>query len=214
MTRAKRQQGAAMLIVMLVLLMATAIAVFSVHATSYEIRAAGHMRRAMQTQHVAESGAIGALAWVDRWGPPALLRAMTRTSEAHRSSGEEALSLSEFHEPELADGKDGYRMFLEDLQTDDGIPIDRETLGGGAQAYDAQIYVDVYDVYTTTRTLPGYRSDGRGEVKFMRATYTSRGRTRVAAGDVREDDTTVQREYHEGASDARAHGLSGPFGDS
>lgn len=49
-----------MLIVMLVLLMATAAAVFAVHATTYELSAAGNSRQALQTEYVAETGSFKA----------------------------------------------------------------------------------------------------------------------------------------------------------
>jgi hypothetical protein len=195
-----------MLIVMLVLLMSTATALFAVHSTTYEIRASGHMRRAMQTQYVAETGVLSGLAWVDRWGPGTLLRAMRRTAQINRANGDPAINLAPFNEPELADGKDAYRLTLSELESPTGVvPASRETMGGNRQAFEPEVFLDVYDAYTYTGVLPGQRSDGRGRLRFLRATYTSRGRTRVPGGG----DFT---EFYEGASDARAHGLSGPYG--
>jgi hypothetical protein len=197
-----RREGAAMLIVMMILLMSTATAVFAVHATSYEIRASGHMRRAMQTQYVGETGAIAATAWVDRWGPKALLNTM------EQSSGHPDFTV--FNEPQLAPGKDGYRLMLDDLSSPTGtLPIARESMGGTRQAFEPEVYLDIYDTYTWTGTLAGNRSDGYGKLKYMRGTYKSRGRTRVSGVT---PDNTGERTYHESASDAIAHGRSGPYG--
>ncbi len=197
-----------MFVVMMVLLSTSALAVFAVHATSYEIRASGYVKRATQTRYVAESGLTSALSWVDRWGPAALLRAMHRTALANQSRGEPALSLSEFHEPPLAQGKEGYRIFADDLRSAEGPVVDLETVGGARQAYDAAVYVDVYDAYQWTGVVVGERGDGEGQLKYLRATYTARGRTRIRGGDVLVGGDPL----HESAVDARAVGMSGPFG--
>ena len=190
-----------MVIVMLILLMVTATAVFAVHATTYEIRAAGHMRQAMQAQYVAETGLTGSLAMVDSLGPAALLHAMERSEPPH---------LAPF-EPELLTGKQGYRMYLDDFSTGAGMPVTTESLGGDVQPYAPLFAVDVNDNYVFTGVIAGHRSDGHSRLRFMQATYTSRGRTRLASGDFTSAGDT--RGYHESASDARAEGLSGPFGE-
>ncbi len=197
-----------MFVVMMVLLSTSALAVFAIHGTAYEIRAAGYVKRAVQTRDVAESGLVSALAWVDRWGPGALLRAMHRTSIDNLRRGEPALSLAEFHEPPLAQGKEGYRIFASDLAGSGGPVLDAESVGGPRRAYDATVYVDVYDVYQWTGVVAGERADGRGQLKYLRGTYTARGRTRLRGGDVRVGGQPL----HESADDARALGISGPFG--
>lgn len=54
-----------MLVVMLILLTATALAGVSLQATQYELRAAGFDRSALQTQYVSEAAMATTLAWVD-----------------------------------------------------------------------------------------------------------------------------------------------------
>jgi hypothetical protein len=54
-----------MLVVMLILLTATAMAAVSLQSTQYELRAAGYNRAAVQTQYVSEAGATATMAWVD-----------------------------------------------------------------------------------------------------------------------------------------------------
>jgi hypothetical protein len=54
-----------MLVVMLILLTATALAGVSLQATQYELRAAGFDRTATQTQYVSETAMATTLSWVD-----------------------------------------------------------------------------------------------------------------------------------------------------
>lgn len=64
-TRARSEEGAVMLVVMLILLTATALAGVSLQATQYELRAAGFERSAVQTQYVSEAAMATTLSWVD-----------------------------------------------------------------------------------------------------------------------------------------------------
>ncbi len=192
-----------MLIVMLVLLAATATATFAMHATSYEIRASGYGRQALQTRFVAESGLQGGIAAVDSMGPASLDAAMQRSTPP---------VLVPF-EPNLLPGKYGYRMYLADFSpTAPPIETDpaRTPSLGPYMGYRPQFILDVNDSHTFTRPIAGDRSDGYGELQFLAATYTSRGRTPVTGTDYRTLGDT--RDYHEGASDARAHVVLGPYG--
>jgi type II secretory pathway component PulK len=64
-TRKRSEEGAVMLVVMLILLTATAMAAVSLQTTQFELRAAGYNRAALQTQYVSEAGANTSIAWVD-----------------------------------------------------------------------------------------------------------------------------------------------------
>jgi hypothetical protein len=61
----RSEEGAVMLVVMLILLTATAMAAVSLQSTQYELRASGYNRAAVQTQYVSEAAAVTTLAWVD-----------------------------------------------------------------------------------------------------------------------------------------------------
>jgi len=61
----RSEEGAVMLVVMLILLTATAMAAVSLQSTQYELRASGYNRAAIQTQYVSEAAAVTTLAWVD-----------------------------------------------------------------------------------------------------------------------------------------------------
>jgi len=205
-----RREGAVMIVVMLLLLSVTALAVFSIHATTFEMRAAGHARQGMQVQYVSEAGLTSALALVDRMGPAALLNSIAESSRLGIRP-----SMQPF-EPDLAADKEGYRMYLGDFAGyADDMPVDRSSLGdsGGArQPYEPNFIVDVNDQYSYTGVIAGQRSDGYGDLRYLHATYTSRGRMRLSAGDYTGTSGVDPREYHEAANDARAQGVSGPFG--
>lgn len=192
-----------MLIVMLVLLMTTATAVFAVHATTFEIRAAGNTRQAMQTHYLAETGLEASLAQVDRMGPPAIITAMYASTPP---------ATEDFGEPPMMSDKHGYRMLTDDFVDASGNHvIDNEAIGGSQQPYEPHVIIDLNDDYVYTGSVPGHRSDGYGRLRFMHATYSAHGRARLPAGeDVTSSGDT--RPYHESAADARAEGLSGPFG--
>lgn len=205
------QEGAVMLVVMLVLLMVTATAMVGIHTTAYEVRGAGYARQALQTGYIGEAGVESAMAWVDFYGPGALLQAMNRSSELNRSGGGEALDLAPFEEP-LAAGHDAYRLYASDLGSAmSTVPLDQTSVGA-RNAYEPMILVDIYDAYTYTGAIRGSRSDGRNRLQYLRATYTSRGRTRIRGIGAADLDSSTNTYLHESASDARVYGLSGPFG--
>lgn len=201
-TAHSKREGMAMLIVMLVLLAATATATFAMHATTYEMRASGYGRQALQTRFVAESGLQGGIAAVDAMSPASLEPAMTRSTPP---------ILVPF-EPNLLPGKYGYRMYLADFATTTP-PIETDPARtpslGPYTAYRPQFILDINDSYTFTRPIAGDRADGSGALRFLAATYTSRGRTPVTGSDYRTAGDT--RDYHEGAADARAHVVLGPL---
>jgi hypothetical protein len=64
-SRKRSEEGAVMLVVMLILLTATALAGVSLQATQYELRAAGFDRTAVQTQYVSEAAMATSMSWVD-----------------------------------------------------------------------------------------------------------------------------------------------------
>lgn len=205
----QREEGAVMLVVMLVLLMTTATAVFAIHSTSSEIRAAGFSRQAMQTQYIGEAGVLSAFAWVDFYGADALRRAMTESSAANRAGGGEALNLAPFERP-LRSGADAHRFDALDFSTLTSLPVEDDSSLGPRATYNTMLMVDVYDRHRVVRAVPGDQAQGGGRLEYLGATYTSRGRTRLPSDHV--SGTPGDRPYHEGASDARAFAISGPIG--
>ena len=208
-----KREGAVMLVVMLVMLAVTALAVFAVHSTGFELRASGHVRQAMQARSVAQTGLQATLSVADDIGPQAILHSIEETA---RLSEVDRPVMTPF-EPELDPSKDGYRIYSQDMgtyTTTGGSPVLRESFGasGGArQPYLPSFTVDVNDHYITQRAIPGQRADGLGQMRFLHATYTARGRMRLATGDYDALRSTDPREYHEAIGGSRAYGISGPF---
>jgi hypothetical protein len=211
---APEREGAAMFVVMLVLLMTTGVAIFAVHTTTAEIRAAGAARQALQTQYVAESGLMAAIAYSDVIQPAGVDHSLQSSVPGG------APYMSQFFEPELQAGKHNYRLYLSDMTTSAapaGFPIETDAARGpslGRTALAPWFIVDINDDHIYTAPIAGHRSDGAGSLQFMAATYTSRGRTRVpaAVGTDVPRSTGDTRPYLEGAADARAYVVLGPYG--
>ena len=206
--RAGSEDGAAMLVVMFVLLMATATAVYAVQSTTFEIRAAGYGRRAIQTDALAENGLTAAMAWVDATGPDTMMLSLDRSM-----NGGSTLDVQPF-EIALGAGKRGMRLYGGaggELNVTAQPRMDEPTATlGERQAMDTFLMVDVYDVHTFTGVLPGFSSSGTARLKFLGATYTARGRARLP-GAAAVDASDTRASFHETASDARARGVSGPY---
>ncbi len=206
--RKNRDRGAVMLVVMLMLLMATSTATFAMHATSSELRAAGYTRLAFQAEYVGETGVVCGMALVDELGAAALQYALL-ASENDTSLLPSIAGL----EPPLLAGKRMYRMHIEDFTSGNVLPPDGDAVVGSdgrpQQLHTPDFVVDVSDDFVYTGAIAGQRADGYGRLQFMYATYTSRGRMELPSDVEMANDT---RGVHESASDARAFGLSGPFG--
>ena len=218
-----------MLVVMLVLLAATASATFAVHATTMDLRSAGFARQAMQTKYIGETGAMAALDLITRIGPQGLLYALDSVRAAPGSTPVGLDIFREFGEPPLAAGKQNYRLYFDPAAADPAFANDFANNGGTASANlpieDAtrgrslgrvnstpRIVVDINDQYVYQMPTSGERSDGRGNFYFLGATITSRGRADLT-GATRDTDPTHSSLFrrHETSNDSRAQLLAGPF---
>lgn len=197
-----------MLIVMMILLMATATALFAVHATTFEIRAAGHTRMAMQAQYIGEAALMAARFKVEQIGGEGLARLMLQTSAANAGN---PLPMTGMGEPNIVAGQPAYRFYPDDLVVDatSAIAVDNESIGAVREGavvsnYQTRALVDVYDFVVWSTVVAGENAHVPDPRPRYRATLTSRGRIRVAGDTAVEDDP---REFFESASDARAHVL-------
>ncbi|MCA9580186.1 MAG: hypothetical protein KC416_00245 [Myxococcales bacterium] len=197
-----------MMVVMLVLAAATASAVFAVHTTSYELRAAGYQRQTMQADYASETALHSALAMVNAIDPKIIemLRSDTDTSVDSCAN-----------EPDLPE--DGVRLSITSFEDVTGnSPLDREALGGDRQSYEPYFFVCVYDIrdqqfaeagesLTTTRQRQTYTA-----YSFLRLDLdddpTNQAEDKVVATDEVGD---YQREYHEVTNSARAHAITAPI---
>jgi hypothetical protein len=215
----KRREGAVMLAVLLLIMMSTLTGMVAMHSSTFELRTVGTERRALQTHDLAE-GALGAtLAMVDAMGPVALRIGLSRstTNVIDRLAPEE---------PQFTSGRSNYRVALTDFPALAGVeaPVieTSATTGeslGPTLGVEPDFVVDINDDYIVTTPITGHRSDGYGVLRFMMATYTSRGRTRpvgTAVGGPAGDGNAVgfgsgAGSIHETAANSRAYALSGPF---
>lgn len=214
----KEREGAVMLAVLLLILMSTLTGMVAIHSSTFELRTVGTERRALQTHYIAE-GALGAtLGMVDTMGPAALRVGLSRNTlpAGTRLAPEE---------PELANGATNYRIYLADFPSLAGVvgPVVETNAMTGASlgpmlGVEPDFAVDINDDYIVASPIAGHRADGYGVLRFMMATYTSRGRTRplgmgaTGAEDVDGDsDLDWRHGVHETAANSRAYALSGPF---
>jgi hypothetical protein len=200
---------------MVVLLAVTGLAVVAVQSTSYELRAAGHERQAMQAEYVAKAGIEATFSLLDNpsYGPAGLDRAIRQTSQDPTYA---VPSLAPF-EPDVLADKDAYRLYSENYVNFGGVaPTEAAAIGalaGNRQPYNPSFEVDVYD-YMLWNPLFGTagNSAASSTLRTTRATYTSRGRMRLRGGDFTGTDAVdPRRQYHETAHAARAYAVSGPF---
>lgn len=192
------REGAAMIIVMMILLMSTASALFGIQSAVFEIRAAGFARQAMQTEHVSETALTSTMALMDYLGPAAI-------ETTARNNAPPVM----YQEPQLATGQTAYRFYLDDFEDYLSVtPLSQDSFGDHS-AYTPAFVVDFADHYRITGANPGDRADGFGNFQYLMATYTARGRSQVAAGDV--TSSVDSRQFNESSVDSRAFAISGPI---
>ncbi len=219
MRHPKKEQGAVMIVVMLVLLAATASAVFAVHTTSYELRASGFQRQSMQSKYGAEAALSSVFGYVNATDPR-LLESLPVTGQCGA-------------EPSLPTGQTGHLFELFMVENQEGAPpIDRESIGGTRQVYTPDFFVCAYDDHLDPTPQAGSSATG-GSVaqKRHRVTFTaysklnldlagndtSNGDVASTVGEDEEEyadtasDTNWQRNYHEVVNVARAHALTEPY---
>ncbi len=203
-----------MLIVMTILLVTTALAIFAVHSTTVEIRSAGHSRQTMQTRYVAEGGLLAAASMLEQAGPEALMVTFEETEDGTSRvlGANEAATLA---------GRGLQRIELSEFVGAPGVigsPIETqagfESLGT-SMGYAPDFVVDVTDMRVVPALpgmLPGYRVDGDSGFVFVAASYTGRGRTRPPYDvfSTRDTDVRTRRGIHETAMNSRANVLMGP----
>ena len=221
------REGAALFVVLMIIMVGTASAVFSASTVSHEVRGTGFARQQLQTRFVARAGLIGALEWFDIFGPSTvrdimITRTATDTVQFNCQPGGSC-----YPEPELANNRRAYRLYPEHFtalqERDDGLggtepgllenkPYEAYSSFGETSAYTPLVVTDIYDEHIVSKLAPGAAAQGGTKFKYMRTTLTARGRAQLASGDVKETDPNDHnRERHEAAADMRAYIVSGPF---
>ena len=214
----KREEGAVMLVVMLVVLMVTATAMFAIYSTTYELRSAGTFRQAMQTQYIAEGGVTTAMALIDTMGAASIDQAMQRSPvPAGRQFAAE--------EPAYIQSTPHFRVYSTDFLTLPSVvsqPVETNVAAAGGSSlgshlgYAPSYVIDIDDSYRPGMSIAGMSVTGDSPVSYRVWTITARGRTAPVGGT--ESYTPAQiamgqlaRGSHETAMNSRAVVLSGPM---
>lgn len=202
------REGAAMLMVLMVLMMSTATATFAIHSTMMELRSAGYGRQAMQTSYVAEGAAYAGLAYMDAIGPQASFIQYSRTTVP---AGTEFVPGS----PTTQAASNILRIQMEDFATAAGVsspPVELEVSRtpslGPRTLQQPSFIVDGTDLYRTYRQVAGRDQTGRDPMTYARLNLTARGTLSVPSDP---DPAEGERAYHETVVSARAMAEMGPF---
>lgn len=176
-----RERGLAMLVVLLVLMMVSGTALFAMHTSSLELRAAGHARRAMQAEYVSEGTALTAQATVATMGSESLLNKLRRDRELNILGGGGGT-------PEMQGLETAYNTNQFDVGrltvADFNLVGSTSTVDqlGPHEPGEAVRWADVNDVYVTQLNRAGERAGDGAPAVQMHIVYTARARIRPAAG--------------------------------
>ena len=225
MKNPRKQEGAALFIVLMIIMVGTASAVFSAHTVSHEVRGTGFARQQLQTRYAARAGLIGALEWFDIFGPSTVRNIMLAPGSTEGVQFSCVSGSGCYPEPELANDRRAYRLYpehFEALLSQDGgttagllenVPYEADYSFGSSSAREPIVVIDIYDEHVVSKLAPGAAAQGGTKFKYMRTTLTARGRAQVktsAATDVVHAEDHG-RQGNETGADMRAYIVSGPF---
>jgi len=226
MKHPRKQEGAVLFVVVMIVMVGTASALFSATTVSHEVRGTGYARQQLQTRYAARSALIGALEWFDIFGPEAV-RDIVQTQGITDAKLFKCVGTPKscYPEPRLAGNRRAYRLYRQHFRaliTPDGKgnfktpPVDATAVFGAGSAYTPAFVVDLYDEHIVSKLPPGAAAQGGTKFKYLRTTMTARGRAQVGDGTVAVDfaepeDGDGGRQYNETGADVRAYIISGPF---
>lgn len=224
MKHPRQQEGAALFIVLMIIMAGTASAVFSANTVSHEVRGAGFARQQMQTRYAARAGLIGALEWFDIFGPSTVRNLMLTPGSTEGILFDNCSDTTGcYPEPPLANGRAAYRLYPEHfaaLLTQDGgitaglfenLPVDADASFGASSAHTPIVVIDIYDEHVVSKLAPGAAAQGGTKFKYMRTTMTARGRAQLRNVTEAPHAEDHGRQRHETGADMRAYIVSGPF---
>lgn len=224
MKHPRKQEGAALFVVLMIVMVGTASAVFSANTVSHEVRGTGFARLQLQTRYAARAGLIGALEWFDIFGPSTIRSLMLTPGSTEGVQFPPCVTGSGcYPEPPLAGGRRAYRIYpqhFEALLSQDGgvtpglletVPVDAHYSFGATSAHTPIVVIDIYDEHIVSKLAPGAAAHGGTKFKYMRTTMTARGRAQVGAVADHAEGEDHGREQNETGADMRAYIISGPF---
>jgi len=220
--KGRSQEGAALFVVLMIVMVGTASAVFSASTVAHEVRGSGFARQQMQTRYAAKATLTAALDWFDIFGPNTVRDIMLAPGSSEGVTFSCASGGTCYPEVPMAPGRRAYRLYPEHfsaLTTTGGgpgllvnVPYEPSTSFGAHSAYTPIVVVDIYDEHIITKLAPGAAAQGGTKFKYMRTTLTARARGQVSAGDAAKTATDHdERDRNETGADYRAYVVSGPF---
>lgn len=221
MTRPRKREGAALFVVLMIVMVGTASAVFSANSVSHEVRGTGFARLQMQTRYAARAGLIAGLEWFDLFGPVVVRDIMQTRGDTEGKAFNCVGTLPNracYPEPPLANGRRAYRLYPDHFDALVAEPVGFEmdpiladmSFGPGA-AHEPRVFVDLYDEHIVSQASPGSAVQGGTKFKYMRTTMTARGHAQVVGGGDVADADDFGRQRNETGADMRAYIISGPF---
>ena len=221
MSHPRKREGAALFVVLMIVMVGTASAVFSASTVSHEVRGTGFARQQLQTRYAARAGLVGALEWFDIFGPETVRNIMLTKGSTEGVQFACVSGSSCYPEPPLANNRRAYRLYREHFEAliseDDppgpfeNVPYDAYSSFGSTSAYTPIVVIDIYDEHVVSTLAPGAAAQGGTKFKYMRSTLTARSRARLNAVADHVDSEDQSRERNETAADMRAYIISGPF---
>jgi hypothetical protein len=196
-TRQKRE-GAALLIVLLVLMMATGTAVYTVNSTQFEVRAAGSLHQAMRTRYVSEAATVSVLGLCYQMTVAGCVD-IKRASSNLTSDVREKYALPDWGNTEVV-----YSLTGDDLKYNfvgTVLARDSDLTGGGTAAPYSASFDTVLEKWEVPN--PG---DARPRFRLIVSTYASYGFDPNADGKFDDDiiGTGEWRSAHQTISATRA----------
>jgi hypothetical protein len=220
--RPRKQEGAALFVVLLIVMVGTASAVFSASTVSHEVRGSGFARQQLQTRYTARAGLVGGLEWIDVFGPETVRNIMQTQGDTQGVDFDCVTGGGCYPEPPLPGGRRAYRLssdhFAVLLSPDGGttpgllenLPYKEETSFGQGSAYTPMVVIDLYDEHIVSILTPGAAGQGGTKFKYMRTTLTARTRAQLKTAD-HTDAEDYGRQKNETGADMRAYVVSGPI---
>ena len=223
MSQPRKEEGAALFVVLLIVMVGTASAVFSANTVSHEVRGSGFARQQLQTRYAARAGLIGALEWIDIFGAEEVRRIMQTSGDTQGVDFSCVSGGSCYPEPPMSGNRRAYRIhsdhFAVLLSPDGGttpgllekVPFEADSSFGATSAYTPLVFIDVYDEHIVSKLTPGAAAQGGSSFKYMRTTLTARGRAQLGIATDHEDTEDYGRQKNETGADMRAYIISGPM---
>jgi len=221
--RSRNTEGAALFVVLMIIMVGTASAVFAATTVSYEIRGAGFARQQLQTRYAAKAGLVGALEWFDIFGPETVRNLMLTKGSTEGVQYSCVSGSGCYPEPPLANNRRAYRLYpqhFDALLSQDGgttpgllenVPYKSDSSFGPTSALAPLVVIDIYDEHVISKLAPGAAAQGGTKFKYMRSTLTARGRAQLGSGSDHVESEDQGRQENEAAADMRAYIVSGPF---